>query len=577
MPGQAYSYIRFSSDKQEVGDSLRRQLDKAEAYAARHKLVLDHSTYRDLGVSAFRGKNATEGALAAFLEAVDAGQIPKGSSLIVENFDRMSRLPVMEALALFQSIVARGITIITLTDEQVYNTETLNENWTKLIIALAQMSRANEENKRKAENVQQAWDNKRKEAEAGTGHLTSVCPAWLRLDGVKRKTKRKPWEEKDEAEGPERQWVVIKEKADVVKRIFALASEGHGSPTIARRLNEDKVPTLGGIAYEWSPGLVAATLKNRAVIGTFTPKKAPNADPIEGYYPAIISSEQFFQVQQHIAGRNQRGGIKGDGVANLFAGMTYCECGRRTRFVSGSKPHLYLRCLSAYANTGCDAPTYPYNLLEAMLADYFVHAGKTIQGTTVGTPDTTLTARGELVEKRTRYDRLLDLAEIGSPGIGQRIVKLEREIAELQHQITNAVPARPIQDAAVEVWNFLDEHERLKADGGDALRDHRLKLQAAIRQILTKLVLRKATHKAPAANGGFEYREIVLYGPVADALADEIRPKHQWIVDNPKLARYTPLKAKIERVTDDGGVVQMLELPPSGFQPGNIRGRRTKK
>ena len=46
----AYSYIRFSSAKQELGDSLRRQLKLAEAFAERNQLTLDTHSFQDLGV-----------------------------------------------------------------------------------------------------------------------------------------------------------------------------------------------------------------------------------------------------------------------------------------------------------------------------------------------------------------------------------------------------------------------------------------------------------------------------------------------------------------------------------------------
>lgn len=71
----AYSYVRFSSKKQELSDSKRRQIDAARKYASAHDLVLSEDTFEDLGVSAYRGKNAAEGALGAFLAAVDAGHI----------------------------------------------------------------------------------------------------------------------------------------------------------------------------------------------------------------------------------------------------------------------------------------------------------------------------------------------------------------------------------------------------------------------------------------------------------------------------------------------------------------------
>jgi DNA invertase Pin-like site-specific DNA recombinase len=38
---KAYSYIRFSTPQQALGDSLRRQTEKAAKYAMEHGLTLD--------------------------------------------------------------------------------------------------------------------------------------------------------------------------------------------------------------------------------------------------------------------------------------------------------------------------------------------------------------------------------------------------------------------------------------------------------------------------------------------------------------------------------------------------------
>jgi Resolvase, N terminal domain len=86
---RAYSYIRFSTPQQAKGDSHRRQADKAARYAAEHGLVLDAElNLTDLGVSAYRGKNAKTGALGVFLRAVEDGTVPRGSFLLIENIDR---------------------------------------------------------------------------------------------------------------------------------------------------------------------------------------------------------------------------------------------------------------------------------------------------------------------------------------------------------------------------------------------------------------------------------------------------------------------------------------------------------
>ena len=117
---KAYSYLRFSTPDQMQGDSFRRQTEAARKYAEHHGLDFDDDlTFRDLGVSAFRGANVVEGALGQFIEAVNAGRVQTGSYLLVENLDRLSRDKIMPALNRFSSLLEAGITIVTLSDGKV--------------------------------------------------------------------------------------------------------------------------------------------------------------------------------------------------------------------------------------------------------------------------------------------------------------------------------------------------------------------------------------------------------------------------------------------------------------------------
>jgi len=73
---KAFSYLRFSTPEQMKGDSLWRQLELARAYASAHDLALDEElSFRDLGVSAYQGRNAEVGKLADFKEAVREGLV----------------------------------------------------------------------------------------------------------------------------------------------------------------------------------------------------------------------------------------------------------------------------------------------------------------------------------------------------------------------------------------------------------------------------------------------------------------------------------------------------------------------
>ena len=97
MP-KAYSYIRFSSAIQLKGDSLKRQTSLREEYLAKHpELELDTTlNLSDLGVSAYDRSNITKGALGRFLQAVKDGKIARGSYLLVESLDRLSRAQVSQ-------------------------------------------------------------------------------------------------------------------------------------------------------------------------------------------------------------------------------------------------------------------------------------------------------------------------------------------------------------------------------------------------------------------------------------------------------------------------------------------------
>ena len=131
----AYSYLRISSDQQRVGDGIRRQMETSKKYAEvmGYELV---DTLSDIGVSAFKGRNAKEGALGVFIAAIESGSVKPNSVLIVESLDRLSREGVLTAFGQFTSILSKGIGIVTLTDNQHYTEKSVSENMGQLFTSL---------------------------------------------------------------------------------------------------------------------------------------------------------------------------------------------------------------------------------------------------------------------------------------------------------------------------------------------------------------------------------------------------------------------------------------------------------
>ena len=147
MKTKLYSYIRFSSMRQNDGSSYERQIRMAREVAAKYDLELVND-YQDLGVSAFKGANSKTGALSRFLDAIGRS-VPVGSWLFIENLDRLSRADIVSAQELFLSIIRRGITIVTGMDNKIYSLDTVTANPMDLMFSILLFIRGNEESQTK--------------------------------------------------------------------------------------------------------------------------------------------------------------------------------------------------------------------------------------------------------------------------------------------------------------------------------------------------------------------------------------------------------------------------------------------
>jgi len=100
----------MSTEAQLKGDSERRQREASTAYAVRHDLELQELETET--ASAFRGGNAEFGPLRDFLIAAKERKVSRGSVLIIESFDRLSRQNVMKALLPLTDIIGTaGLTL----------------------------------------------------------------------------------------------------------------------------------------------------------------------------------------------------------------------------------------------------------------------------------------------------------------------------------------------------------------------------------------------------------------------------------------------------------------------------------
>jgi DNA invertase Pin-like site-specific DNA recombinase len=273
----AYSYRRFSSEKQSKGDSLRRQTELAERYIESNPhlgLVLDESMdLTDLGMSAYKGTHEKRGALGVFLRKVEDGLIEEGSFLLVESLDRLSRAQPAQALPSLIDLVNSGITVVTLTDHKTYSQETIagTDGTFVLMQSLVTMARAFEESETKGKRVRAAWQNKFNRITEGA-QLTRKTPFWLT--------------EQRELKASE---------SEILREIFQLYANGMGSYSIARLLNERKVPPPTKRGSYWSFSTINKLLTSKTVLGVLT---TADGREHEGYYPQAISYETWNECQR---------------------------------------------------------------------------------------------------------------------------------------------------------------------------------------------------------------------------------------------------------------------------------------
>lgn len=315
------SYTRFSSRKQAKGDSLRRQTSSAAEWCKRHGYELDTSlALADLGISGYTGANAKSGALGALLELCKAGKIQLGTILLIEAFDRLTRLPLPDAVSLLLNLVRTGLVIVTLTDDKRWDRNSLSD-LSEFLVSILTLYRGHQESEYKSKQLKATFAEHRRKC---SRQAFGSAPGWLYRNSK------------------DTEWLVDEEKAEVVRKAFHLAGTGYGSKAIAKVANEASwpVPTrLNQTEGRWHAQMPGQLLRNRAVLGEHEHRirtHEANADHWRGrstgmvipdYYPRIVSDDLWNKARASIETRrvDKR---RDDNYWNVWSGLLYCGfCG----------------------------------------------------------------------------------------------------------------------------------------------------------------------------------------------------------------------------------------------------------
>jgi DNA invertase Pin-like site-specific DNA recombinase len=474
---QVFSYVRFSTPEQSMGGSECRQLEAARAWAKRKGHKLDESLTPDRGLSGFHGAHRKRGSLGRFLAKVKAGEIPRGSILLVEKVSRLGREGAFKTLkTTIFALLEAGITLQCLSPELAFDQEAVEGPLMHVLIALLQT--AYQESKDKADYARADWEQRRQRA--AEKPLNGVGPAWLVLvDG---------------------KWQVVEEKAAVVRRIFALAIEGYGLHAIAHRLNGEKVPPIAR-AKEWVYSYIGRTLRNRAVLGELQPhvvngKRSPVGKPISNYYPPIISEADFYKAAAALDSRKNQKGPRGQYVRNLFTGLLRdARDGCTLVTNSESDKCKTVKLVSSGAQRGHAGSTYltfPYEAAE----DSFLKLVKELKASDIlprdrrGGADEAAELTGRLKELEYRISKTR--ADMKAHGEFDEGLQLLRELADEKKDVdrqlekAKAKAAAAGSDALSETQSLVDLLEGAKGDEAKLL-DLRTKIKAGIRQLVREM------------------------------------------------------------------------------------------
>ncbi|CAE6687862.1 recombinase family protein [Paraburkholderia haematera] len=495
---KAYSYIRFSTPEQQSGDSFRRQTELSQKYAEAHGLTLDENlTYRDLGVSAFDKSNIRTGELGAFLRAIDSGAVEPGSYLLVESLDRLSRAKVTDALEIFMSIINRGIRLVTLADGREYSKEKINEQFTELIISIVVMSRAHEESLTKSRRLKEAWKAKR--GRIGDTKLTEMAPAWLKLNEDRTA------------------YSLIPDRVELVQRMFEWSRDGIGSETIARRLNQQEIPTLGTrSANQWHASYIKKILDNRAVLGEFQPhtlvngKRVPEGDPALDYFPRIVSDEDYVLAKTaRQSRRTNSAGRKGQTLSNLFSGVLRCGyCNGSMVYVnkghSGPRAKL-LVCARAKAGKGCHYVAWEYPQFERSVLTYckgfdfdsFLQTRDTVKSELAALSARIAVLESSNADNQLKQANILEAIESGGSKFPQLLAhmdKLEQERTTINAELEETrqkydVRANATVDVTAVRASIDDLLQRISELEGDELYDVRARLSQHIKRLIVRIAM----------------------------------------------------------------------------------------
>jgi len=487
---QAICYHRFSSKRQDRGSSLIRQAERTADLCARKGWEIVE-TIEDRGQSAWKGDHLSVGNLGKLRARIDAGLIPPGTRLVVENIDRLSRQDYRTARRWIEDVTDANIIVAVHSPELILDREAMSgSNIGAMLQHLLEANRASSEGNRKSAMQKVTIEKGLKMAREGVVY-TPRAPEWL----IAKK-----------GEAFQRN----EERIALVNQIYEWCAAGMGYETITKKLNADVKPWTKGWkdkAPKWRIGYVRDILSSPAVEGEYHVRagqdRQPTGEIIRTYYPRIVEADLVERARRAIKQRAGTGGAKSGEAQNLFAGIAVCSLcsgsvGRTLTGTARGGRYAYLECRNARYGTCEGKGKLRYDHVEQSVLQHLLHLA--LDDTHFIAPNEIAPLASKLANARKRAEDLtLETSNLISvlrkmpdstatlAALGEIEAEKAATLVEIAKTETDLDIARGKVSPGEHLIRVNDVRELLTAEDDEKRCEARLRVRAAFKSLITSI------------------------------------------------------------------------------------------
>jgi DNA invertase Pin-like site-specific DNA recombinase len=488
---KAYSYIRFSTPDQIRGDSKRRQIDETRRWCDDNGYELDE-TLTDEGLSGYKGHNISYGNLGQFIARCEDGEIPKGSVLVVESFDRLSRQGSLDAHALIKAILNHVDLVITTLPIGIITRKEF-DHYAPVVSSLISVARFESEQKQR--RLKAAWVEKRAKAEEGY-LISERLPAWIKAEEYDKSpidTKTQILKNRDHRDRSKSREVVVSlipERAEIVRQIFKRFNKCQSIREITNWLNKSGIETWNKGSH-WHKSYIGKILSYPQAYGALelhqmegvddengvtTTTRKSTGKVVKDYFPKTVSKQLWDKAQARRNTGISRGARPGQ---NPLSAVCICpKCGSTmTRVFKGKRGgKVRLVCVNNNESRGCDFDRLILENIDKAVVSFFKRWIGVESFVAKHFPN-----NKSFHERLTDIDRNLEKLnkERSSTPIVDQIIKLSRERMELVMRMNYHRQTTPKQ--------FRQALETFMTDNEPSVRN------SALRKIVSKIIVHSET------------------------------------------------------------------------------------